>query len=80
MSGWMHQSIDCRFSGGNVRFYGEIKNTPKVVCDKIKPLLGGLFFCYEAGPCGLSINWQLIELSRDCLEVATSLIAKKACK
>ena len=67
--------------GGEVRYYGEIKNTPealKKLCDKIKPKEGGLFFCYEAGPCGFGIHRQLIDLGWDCLVVATSLIPKKA--
>lgn len=65
--------------GGEVRYCGEIKNTPEAIkklCDKIKS--GGLFFCYEAGPCGFGIHRQLIELGWDSMVVATSLIPKKA--
>ncbi len=67
--------------GGDVRYYGEIKNTPealKKLCDKIKPKQGGLFFCYEAGPCGFGIHRQLIDLGWDCMVVATSLIPRKS--
>lgn len=66
--------------GGEVRYFGEIKNTPEAIkrlCDKIKPKEGTLFFCYEAGPCGFGIHRQLIDLGWDCLVVATSLIPRK---
>lgn len=39
-------------SGGEVRCFGEIRNTPDAIrklCEKIKPATGGLFFCYESG-------------------------------
>ncbi len=68
-------------SGGEVRYFGEIKNTPEAIrklCEKIKPETGGLFFCYESGPCGFGIHRQLIELGWDCLVAATSLIPRKA--
>ena len=48
------------------------------IVNKLKPKKGGLFFCYEAGPCGFGIHRQLIDLGWDCLVVATSLIPKKA--
>lgn len=68
-------------NGGEVRYYGEIKNTPEAIrklCDKIKPSNGGLFFCYESGPCGFRIHRQLIDLGWDCLVAATSMIPRKA--
>jgi len=68
-------------SGGEVRYYGEISNTPEALrklCDKIKPEKGGLFFCYETGPCGFGIHRQLIDWGWDCLVAATSLIPRKA--
>ena len=67
--------------GVEVRYYGEIKNTPEAIrklCDRLRPKEGGLFFCYEAGPCGFGIHRQLIDLGWDCLVVATSLIPRKA--
>lgn len=67
--------------GGEVRYFGEIKNTPEAIhklCDKIKPKQGGLLFCYEAGPCGFGIHRQLIDLGWDCMVVATSLIPRKS--
>ena len=68
-------------SGGEVRYFGEIRNTPEAIrklCEKIKPATGGLFFCYESGPCGFGIHRQLLDLGWDCLVAATSLIPRKA--
>lgn len=67
--------------GGEVRYLGEIANTPEAM-DKLARQLrkGGadLFFCYEAGPCGYGIHRQLTALGWDCQVVAPSLIPKKA--
>ena len=55
--------------GGEVRYFGEIKNSPEALhklCNKIKAKQGGLFFCYEAGPCEFGIHRQLIDLGWDC--------------
>ena len=67
--------------GGEVRYSGEIANTPEAF-GKLVGLLkkGGarLAFCYEAGACGYVIYRQLCELKQDCQVVAPSLIPKKA--
>jgi transposase len=64
-----------------VRFFGEIINTPEAINKLVKQLKVGdssLTFCYEAGPCGYGIARQLTDLGRDCIVVAPSLIPKKA--
>lgn len=67
--------------GGEVRYVGEIVNTPTAMAKLVKQLrgdAGGLSFCYEAGPCGYGIHRQLTDLGWDCQVVAPSLIPKKA--
>ena len=68
-------------NGGEVRYVGEIANTPEAIEKLIKQLRKGganLSFCYEAGPCGYGIYRQLKELGWECLVVAPSLIPKRA--
>ncbi|MEQ1882038.1 MAG: IS110 family transposase, partial [Burkholderiales bacterium] len=68
-------------NGGEVRYIGEIANTPEAVDKLVKQLRKGganLSFCYEAGPCGYGIHPQLTDLGWDCQVVAPSLIPKKA--
>ena len=67
--------------GGEVRYFGEIANTPEAMVKLVGQLKKGgglLSLCYEAGPCGYGIYRQLRELKQDCLVVAPSLIPKKA--
>lgn len=67
--------------GGEVRYVGEIANTPEAMAKLVSQLKKGgavLSFCYEAGPCGYGIYRQLMELKQDCQVVAPSLIPKKA--
>ena len=67
--------------GGELRYIGEIANTPDAVAKLVRQLQKGeaqLSFCYEAGPCGYGIHRQLTELCWDCQVVASSLIPKKA--
>jgi transposase len=64
-----------------VRFIGEIGNTPEAVAKLVKQLKTRgvkLSFCYEAGPCGYGIHRQLKALGHECQVVAPSLIPKKA--
>lgn len=68
-------------NGGEVRYFGEIRNTPEAIVKLVKRLRKDgevLSFCYEAGPCGYGIHRQLQELKQDCCVVAPSLIPKKA--
>ena len=68
-------------NGGEIRFVGEIVNTPEAI-NKLIGQLGKagaqLSFCYEAGPCGYGIHRQLSLMGLDCLVVAPSLIPRKA--
>jgi transposase len=68
-------------NGGEVRYLGEIQNTPDAMTKLIKQLRtdkANLVFCYEAGPCGYEIHRQITELGWECQVVAPSLIPKKA--
>lgn len=67
--------------GGEVRYLGEIENSPEAVAKLVRQLRKGnaeLSFCYEAGPCGYGLHRQLSELGWDCQVVAPSLIPRKA--
>ncbi len=67
--------------GGEVRYVGEIGNTPEAIEKLVRQLKKGeaeLAFCYEAGPCGYGIHRQLTDLGWDCQVVAPSLIPRKA--
>ena len=49
---------------GEVRFYGEIANTPDAVASLLKKLggrRGKLHYVYEAGPCGYGLYRQIID-------------------
>lgn len=68
-------------NGGEVRFLGEIGNTPEAVEKLVRQLRKNgarLSFCYEAGPCGYGLHRQLTDLGWECAVVAPSLIPKKA--
>jgi len=66
-------------SGGEVRSLGTIPNLADSVRGLIRKLGGpaGLRVCYEAGPCGYVLYWQLAKLGVRC-EVAPTLIPVKA--
>ncbi len=59
---------------------GVIANRPEAVRRLIKKLgpVEKLRVCYEAGPCGYVLYWQLTGLGVDCQVVAPSLIPQKA--
>ena len=64
-----------------VRFIGQIANTPEAIAKLVGQLNKGgaqLSFCYEAGACGYSIHRQLTKLGHPCQVIAPSLIPKKA--
>jgi transposase len=66
--------------GGEVRYLGEVANTPDSVVKLVKRLRKEgmrLSFCYEAGPCGYGLHRQLRDLGQDCQVVAPSLIPRK---
>jgi transposase len=66
---------------GEVREHGRIVNTAAAL-DRLLRKLGQdgvkLRFCYEAGPCGYSIQRQLSTAGYECVVVAPSLIPKRA--
>jgi transposase len=64
---------------GEVRSLGIIPNRPESIrklVDKLKPV-ASLRCCYEAGPTGYALYWQLVELGVDCTVVAPTLIPVK---
>lgn len=65
---------------GEVRFIGIIPNRPESVKKALKKLktAGTLQVCYEAGPTGYALYWQLTELGVKCEVVAPTLIPVKA--
>ena len=61
-------------NGGEVRYFGEIANTPEAVEKLVRQLRKNgatLSLCYEAGPCGYGLHRQLTDLGWDCQVVAT---------
>ena len=66
---------------GEVRFLGEVENTPARIERLIKKLAaryGKLQVCFEAGPTGYGLHRQIRELGHDCMVVAPALIPKRA--
>ncbi len=66
--------------GGEVRFFGEIENTPAATAKLVRKLSAKyqrLTFCYEAGPTGYGLQRQIKELGFECVVVAPSLIPKR---
>jgi transposase len=64
---------------GEVRSLGTIANRPEAI-RKLVAKLGapeGLRFCYEAGPCGYGLYWQLVQLGAQCEVIAPTLIPTK---
>ena len=64
---------------GEVRFLGVIPNNPEAVSKLIKKLgkPQQLRVCYEAGPTGYVLYWQLTKLGVHCEVVAPTLIPVK---
>lgn len=65
---------------GEIRFLGDIENTPEAVLRLVNKLTGKyrkLQFCYEAGPTGYGLHRQIVELGHDCAVIAPSLIPKR---
>lgn len=65
---------------GEVRSIGTIPNRPEAVRKAIKKLgpVESLAVCYEAGPCGYVLYWQLTALGVKCEVVAPTLVPMKA--
>jgi transposase len=65
---------------GEVRFLGEIDNTPEATSKLVRKLAGRyarLTFCYEAGPTGYGLYRQITRMGHTCMVVAPSLIPKR---
>jgi transposase len=65
---------------GEVRFFGEIDNTPTATSKLVKKLAAKydrVTFCYEAGPTGYGVYRQITALGHDCIVAAPSLIPRK---
>jgi transposase len=66
--------------GGEIRYLGEIENTPAATAKLVRKLSkkrAQLTFCYEAGPTGYGLYRQLTSLGHECVVVAPSLIPRK---
>src|SRR5437764_10576456 len=65
---------------GEVRALGILPNRPEAITKLIRKLepRHGLRACYEAGPCGYVLYWQLTRLGVRCEVVAPTLIPTKA--
>ena len=65
---------------GEIRFLGEIDNTPEAVrrlVSKLSSKHRELLFCYEAGPTGYGLHRQVSALGHECAVIAPSLIPKR---
>lgn len=65
---------------GEVRSLGTIPNKPSSITKLVKKLsaAGGWKACYEAGPTGYVLYWQLTKLGAQCDVVAPTLVPVKA--
>src|ERR1700694_3523354 len=66
--------------GGEVRSLGVIPNREESIRKLVKKLgpLEELRFCYEAGPTGYALYWQLTRMGAPCEVVAPTLVPTKA--
>ena len=65
---------------GEVRSLGTIPNGPEAIRKLVKRLepVSTLRVCYEAGPTGYALYWQLVGLGVRCEVVAPTLVPVKA--
>src|SRR5438093_13298221 len=65
---------------GEIRSLGMIPNREEAVGKLVKKLgpVEQLRFCYEAGPTGYVLYWQLTKMGAACSVVARTLVAVKA--
>lgn len=65
---------------GEVRYYGEIDNTPDAtrrLAKKLSRKYSQVSFCYEAGPTGYGLYRFIRDLGHECMVAAPSLIPRK---
>jgi hypothetical protein len=75
----LHNAIAIAAEGrdGEVRYLGEIDNTPAATGKPVRKLAkrhAAVTFCYEAGPTGYGLYRQITGLGHECIVVAPSLI------
>ena len=66
---------------GEVRFLGDVENSPLPIERTIKRLAGRydrLHVCFEAGPTGYGLYRQIQALGHECMVVAPALIPKRS--
>jgi transposase len=66
---------------GEVRYFGEIDNSPEAVKKfviNLRRRYGRLHFCYEAGPTGYGLHRQLTDLGHVCDVIAPTMIPKRS--
>ena len=66
---------------GEVRFLGDVENSPAPIERTIKRLAGRydrLHICFEAGPTGYGLYRQIQAFGHDCMVVAPALIPKRS--
>ncbi len=65
---------------GEVRSLGTVPNRPEAVRKLVHKLGGpkGITACYEAGPTGYTLYWQLTQLGVECEVIAPTLVPEKA--
>jgi transposase len=78
----LRNSVAIADAGRNaeVRFLGEIDNTPAAIGKLVRKLAAKydrVTFCYEAGPTGYGVYRQITALGHECIVAAPSLIPKK---
>jgi len=65
---------------GEVRFWGEIANTPDAVASMLRKLGGRhplMHFVYEAGPCGYGLHRQIMATQHHCEVVSPAHTPRK---
>ncbi len=73
-------SVAIAETGGEVRYLGSISNRPESVSKLIKKIsTGGKWkACYEAGPTGYALYWQLTKARIGCEVIAPALVPIRA--
>lgn len=66
--------------GGEVRSLGNVAHDFAALRKCLKKVgdISKMKICYEAGPCGYGLYWELTKLGAECMVVAPSLIPQKS--
>jgi transposase len=78
----LHNAVAIADQGrnGEIRFFGEIPNTPEAtrkLVTKLTAKYDQLHFCYEAGPTGYGLHRCLVELGQNCIVIAPSAMPRR---